>query len=191
MNYRGNHCGRDPFNSYWSRHIPLLTVFDVEQCHRLLKSRFNRSKTNAKLILSELDQWIKQQVATIPSQSRWLVTRHQSMDNYSKRYGFKTMNLIDSNNHSMSLRLRTLSSVLKQLNSGKVPVLFTEQKPPSRLLQNLSRQIRIPLISTPIIVDGLAPGGNTVSTSTRNTCIIVEALNGSCDRETGILLNKR
>ena len=63
--------------------------------------------------------------------------------------------------------------------------LFPEQKPASKLLRNLSRQGSIPISLDQIFVDGLMMKGNTISVAVHNTCIIVDSLGGSCDKESG------
>ena len=70
-------------------------------------------------------------------------------------------------------------------------VLFTEQKPPSKLLRNLSRQTSTPISRTQLFVDGLMPTGNTISVAVHNTCSIVNSLGGACNRKTGAEIENR
>ncbi len=144
-----------------------------------------------KLLLTDLDQWTKNQVSTVPIANRWIVSKHKAMGYFADRYGFETLSLLDTLGHSGSLRPHTISKVVNQLKKGNIPILFPEQKPPSKLLRNLSRQSSIPLASKPIYVDGLMPAGNAVSVAVHNTCTIVNSLAGSCNKKTGQLLESR
>ena len=92
---------------------------------------------------------------------------------------------------SSSLRPETISSVLNELKEDNVRALVPEQKPASKLLNNLSRQSSIPLAKDQIFVDGLRPRGNTISVAVHNTCTIVNSLGGSCDKESGIDLENK
>ncbi len=152
-----------------------------------LKERYKKVKS----VLTDLDQWTKDQVATVPIDNRWIVSKHKAMGSYADRYGFETLSLLDTLGHSGSLRPQTISKVINQLKKGNIPILFPEQKPPSKLLRNLSRQSSIPLASKPIYVDGLMPTGNTISVAVHNTCTIVDSLAGSCNKKTGQILESR
>ena len=86
---------------------------------------------------------------------------------------------------SSSLRPEKISSALEELKKDNVKVLFSEQKPVSKLIKNLSRQSSIPISSDQIYSDGLMMTGNTVSVAVHNTCTIVDSLGGSCDKKAG------
>ena len=78
-----------------------------------------------------------------------------------------------------------LSKVLNELKEENVKVIFKEQEPASKLVNNLSKQSSIPLSSNQIFVDGLMMEGNTITVAVHNTCTIVNELGGSCDETTG------
>ena len=103
----------------------------------------------------------------------------------------KTISLLDFLGHSSSLRPQTIARVVGELKKENVKVLFAEQKPPSKLLKNLSRQTSTPIARQQIYVDGLMPTGNTISVAVHNTCTIVNSLGGSCNKDTGIQLANR
>ena len=77
------------------------------------------------------------------------------------------------------------------MEQENIQVLFPEQEPPSKLIENLSVQAGLPLTAEPIYVDGLTPEGNTISTAVHNTCLIVDSLGGICDDEYGNSLSER
>ena len=113
------------------------------------------------------------------------------MEYFGDAFGIQTISLLDFIGHSSSLRPQNISSVLRVLKEGKVKVIFAEQKPPSKLLRNLSKQTSIPISSKQIYVDGLMPKGNTISVAVHNTCTIVNSLGGLCLKKEGKLLESR
>ncbi len=163
-----------------------ISFFDRE--NRKILSERSKSVDS---ILEDLDQWTQKQIATIPSNQRTIVSKHKAMEYYGDAFGLKTISLLDFLGHSSSLRPQTISRVLGELKEENVKVLFAEQKPPSKLLKNLSRQTSTPIAKQQIYVDGLMPTGNTVSVAVHNTCTIVNSLGGSCNKGTGNQLANR
>ena len=156
-------------------------------------SIFNRSDRNlinerfetVDSIIENLDSWIVKQVSTIPESNRIIVSKHNAMGYYGNAFGFETISLLDTLGESSSLRPEKISSALEELKKDNVKVLFSEQKPVSKLIKNLSRQSSIPISSDQIYSDGLMMTGNTISVAVHNTCTIVNSLGGTCDKERG------
>ena len=157
-----------------------ISLFDRET-KKVLKERTQSVNS----ILEDLDKWTQKQVATIPSNQRTIVSKHKAMEYYGDVFGLKVMSLLDVLGDSSSLRPKTIAKVITELKEDNVKVLFAEQKPPSKLLKNLSRQTSTPIASNQIYVDGLMPTGNTVSVAVHNTCTIVNSLGGECNEKEG------
>ena len=180
------HIWHDPHNiikmgNVISKNINKKISFFDRETKKVLKERTQSVNS----ILEDLDQWTQEQIATIPSDQRTMVSKHKAMEYYGDAFGLKTMSLLDFLGDSSSLRPQTISTVLAELKEENVKVLFAEQKPPSKLLRNLSRQTSTPIASNQIYVDGLMPTGNTVSVAVHNTCTIVNSLGGECDEQEG------
>ena len=180
------HIWHDPHNiinmgNVISKNINKKISFFDRETKKVLKERTQSVNS----ILEDLDQWTQVQIATIPSDQRTMVSKHKAMEYYGDAFGLKTMSLLDFLGDSSSLRPQTISTVLAELKEENVKVLFAEQKPPSKLLRNLSRQTSTPIASNQIYVDGLMPTGNTVSVAVHNTCTIVNSLGGECDEQEG------
>jgi zinc/manganese transport system substrate-binding protein len=137
-------------------------------------------------VLGQLDRWNRQQLATIPV--AWpLASGHRAFASLARAYGLQELPLIDSMSSSDNLRPQALQAVVKQLQQEQVPMLFSEQLPPSKALQRISALSGVPLSAEPLVADGLAPAGDDsasslVATLSANTCLIVNGLQGSCDR---------
>ena len=180
------HVWHDPHNiikmgNVISKNINKKISFFDRETKKVLKERTQSVNS----ILEDLDLWTQKQVATIPSNQRTIVSKHKAMEYYGDAFGLKTMSLLDVLGDSSSLRPETISTVISELKEENVNVLFAEQKPPSKLLKNLSRQTSTPIAKNQIFVDGLMLEGNTVSVAVHNTCTVVNSLGGECDEKEG------
>ena len=180
------HIWHDPHNiikmgNVISKNINKKISFFDRETKKVLKERTQSVNS----ILEDLDLWTQQQVATIPADQRTIVSKHKAMEYYGDAFGLKTLSLLDFVGDSSSLRPKTISTVISELKEKNVKVLFAEQKPPSKLLKNLSRQTSTPISKNQIYVDGLMLKGNTVSVAVHNTCTIVNSLGGECDQIEG------
>ena len=178
------HVWHDPHNIIKMGEVVSKSLKKDLPERKLRKAISNRFKTFDKT-LEDLDKWIVKQVSTIPSSNRVIVSKHKAMDYYGDAFGFETISLLDFLGHSSSLRPQNISKVLNELKEENVKVIFKEQEPASKLVNNLSKQSSIPLSSNQIFVDGLMMEGNTITVAVHNTCTIVNELGGSCDETTG------
>ena len=178
------HVWHDPHNIIKMGELVSKSLKKDVPERKLRKAISKRFKTFDKT-LEDLDKWIVKQVSTIPSSNRVIVSKHKAMDYYGDAFGFETISLLDFLGHSSSLRPQNISKVLNELKEENVKVIFKEQEPASKLVNNLSKQSLIPLSSNQIFVDGLMMEGNTITVAVHNTCTIVNELGGSCDETTG------
>ncbi len=186
------HIWHDPHNiikmgNVISKNINKKIGFFDRETKKVLKERTQAVNS----ILEDLDLWTQKQVATIPTDRRTIVSKHKAMEYYGDAFGLKTLSLLDFLGDSSSLRPETISTVIAELKEENVNVLFAEQKPPSKLLKNLSRQTSTPIARNQIFVDGLMLEGNTVSVAVHNTCTIVDSLGGECDETKGAELESK
>ena len=180
------HVWHDPANIIkMSKVISKNLKKDISIFNRKDRKSINERIDSTESLLSGLNEWILDQVTTIPEQDRVLVSKHKAMDYYGAAFGFETVSLLDFLGDSSSLRPENISSTLNMLKEENVKAIFPEQIPASKLLKNLSRQSSVPLASNQIFVDGLMMKGNTISVAVHNTCTIVDSLGGSCDIESG------
>ncbi len=180
------HVWHDPANIIkMSKVISKNLKKDISIFNRKDRKSINERIDSTESLLSGLNEWILDQVTTIPEQDRVLVSKHKAMDYYGAAFGFETVSLLDFLGDSSSLRPENISSTLNMLKEENVKAIFPEQIPASKLLKNLSRQSSVPFASNQIFVDGLMMKGNTISVAVHNTCTIVDSLGGSCDKESG------
>ena len=96
-----------------------------------------------------------------------------------RAYGLEELPVVDSASSSDRLRPAGLSQVVRELQRRRVASLFSQQDPPSRGLQQVSRLSGVPIAPQPLRAD--AGGEHLMATLTTNTCRIVESLKGRCD----------
>jgi len=87
-------------------------------------------KANAEILtkdLTELDAWIKQEVALIPTANRKLITDHQSMGYFTNRYGFEQAGLLLSSlTTNASPSALDLAQVEKVIKTQGIRTIFIE-----------------------------------------------------------------
>ena len=132
--------------------------------------------------LQALDRWNRAQFATIPG-ARVLASEHRAFSSLARAYQLEELPVVDSTSSSDRLRPAGLSQVMEQLQRRRVASLFSQQAPPSRSLEQVSRLSGVPIAPQPLRAD--AGGDNLMATLTANTCRIVEQLKGRCDRAGG------
>ena len=81
---------------------------------------------------------------------------------------------------SDALRPQALANAVSTLQAKGVRSLFAEQTPHPKSLARISSLSGVPIATQALRAD--SGGVNLMSTLTANTCLIVEALGGRCDR---------
>ncbi|MBW4668090.1 MAG: zinc ABC transporter substrate-binding protein [Cyanomargarita calcarea GSE-NOS-MK-12-04C] len=139
---------------------------------------------NAKAITSELTQidgWIKSQIATIPSSSRTLVTTHDALGYYSKAYGIPVAALEGISTEEKPTAARVKETV-KIVEKAKVPTIFAEVTINPKLIETVAKEAKVKVSDREIFADGLGEAGSEGDTYQKmlkaNTKSIVEGLGG-------------
>lgn len=182
-------------------HDPALAALMVQQVAAQLVSvapaqrqAIETRATALQTALADLDRWNRLQLATISAgpdgQRPPLALAHRALGAFSAAYGLRELPLVDRDSNSASLRPAAFASVVAELHQNQVPSLFREPGPPARSLQRISLLSGVPIAPTPLVVDGLAMGGegqslSLMATLVANTCAIAEGLKGRCDRPSG------
>jgi manganese/iron transport system substrate-binding protein len=138
--------------------------------------------------LSEIDGWIKTQVATIPEANRKLVTTHEALGYYADAYGFELEGAIEGISTEEKPSAARLTELVDQLKAAEVPAIFVETTTAPKQLETVAREANIKIAEQPLFIEG--PGGEGTPAPTyqamliENTCTIVDELGGKCDRAT-------
>ena len=189
--YRGNdpHVWHDPANSaamtsaIANRLSPLLSG-DV-------RVAFASRAANAQSVLTDLGTWVSVQFAKLPVQQRVLVTDHQTYSHLANRYNLEEIPMLDSYTTGGALRPSSLNAITKAVRESGARVIFSSYLPANKSLRRISKRSGLPIASTPLYGEGIAPGETAVSTATKNICTILKGQGASCDEASANVLVRR
>lgn len=108
--------------------------------------------------LGALDAEIRAAVARIPPARRKLVTGHESMGYFARRYGLQLVGaVVPSLSSQAESSAASLGALQALIAANHVPVLFTEVGTPARVVDALAREARVrcvPLTTHAVPADG-------------------------------------
>ncbi|MDP7327173.1 MAG: zinc ABC transporter substrate-binding protein [Prochlorococcaceae cyanobacterium ETNP7_MAG_30] len=133
-------------------------------------------------VLNAVGDWGTKQFATIPENQRVLVSEHQAFSHLTNRYGLRQITMLDSFTTGGLLRPSSLRTITAEVQGSGAQALFPESLPVSKTLRRISRSTGLPVYSSPLFADGLAPNRSTVGTATLNICTVVKGQGGQCDQ---------
>ncbi|PJF42473.1 MAG: hypothetical protein CUN50_03925 [Candidatus Thermofonsia Clade 1 bacterium] len=138
-----------------------------------------RSNANAYLAeLSELDRFVREQIAQIPEASRILVTPHNSFNYFAERYGFKTLSPLGVTTANADPGAGALAELIEEIKALGVKAVFPDNTGSPRLMELIAREANVKLGKT-LIADALSAEGDTATYIGKvryNVTAIVEAL---------------
>ena len=143
----------------------------------------NTRTATTKSVLKDLSNWTSSQLRLIPTKHRVLVTQHRAFSHLTTRFKLREIPVIDAFATGGSLRPSSLSKIVSEIQKSGSRVLFTESLPINKTLRRISRASGVPVSNSPLVPDGLAPGGlSTVETATSNICVIAKGQGSTCDQ---------
>lgn len=178
----GEHSGTDPH--VWTD--PSLVAGWVEKITAALseKDPANAAAYQANAAaylkqLSELDGWIKDQVAQIPPESRKLVTDHETFEYFARRYGFETVGAVIPSFSTLAEPSAQELAVLEDTIRGLgVNAIFVDQSVNPALSERVGQDTGVQLV--PVFSGSLSGPGGEASTyldfMRYNTTAMVNAL---------------
>lgn len=132
--------------------------------------------------LSQVDAWIKTQVATIPPNSRKLVTTHDALGYYAKAYGIPVEGALGGISTAEKPTASRVAELVQIIQKAKVPTIFAERTLNPKLIETVAKEAKVKLSEQELFVDGLGEPGSIGETYTKmlvaNTEAIVKGLGG-------------
>lgn len=132
--------------------------------------------------VSQIDTWIKSQIATIPPESRKLVTTHDALGYYSKAYDIPIQGALEGVSTDEKPTAAKLKDLVKEIERAKVPTIFAELSINPQLIQTVAKEAKVQLSDRELYTDGLGEPGSPAETYQKmllsNTQAIVEGLGG-------------
>jgi len=127
--------------------------------------------------LDDLDQWIQQQVGTLPPERRKLVTFHDAFPYFAARYGFQLVGVVTPS-PGQEPSAGELAALVQQVRAAQVPAVFSEAQFSPRLIQTLADEAGVTRVVTDLYNDSLGepPVDTYVGMMRYNVERIVQAL---------------
>lgn len=141
-------------------------------------------KNAAELIaeLERLDVWITQQIASIPSDRRRLVTTHDAFQYYARAYGLEVTGTLIGISTEEQPSAQTVKNLAESIKQSRVPAIFAETTINPALIATVAEEAGVKIASRELYSDSLGPAGSEgdsyVKMLAANTKAIVEALGG-------------
>jgi len=142
------------------------------------------SKNSTKLVneLTQVDSWIKTQIATIPPNFRKLVTTHDAFGYYVKAYGIPVETALGGISTEEQPTPKRIAELVKIIRNAKVPTIFAETTINPKLINAVAREAKVKVAERKLYADGLGEKGSDGETYTgmliANTRAIVQGLGG-------------
>jgi manganese/iron transport system substrate-binding protein len=132
--------------------------------------------------LTQIDGWIKSQIATIPEASRKLVTTHDALGYYSKTYGIPVEGALEGISTEEKPTANRIKELVKTIKDDQVPTIFPELTINPKLIEAVAKEANVKVSDRELYADGLGEAGSEGDTYQKmlaaNTKTIVEGLGG-------------
>ncbi len=144
--------------------------------------RYAKNATALRDRLTKIDSWIKRVIATIPPESRKLVTTHDALTYYGDAYGLPIEGALQGLSTDEKPTATRIKALVDRIKASKVPTIFAEVTANPKLIETVSKEANVKLSSKSLFADGLGEQGSGAETYEKmlvaNTNAIVEGLGG-------------
>jgi manganese/iron transport system substrate-binding protein len=141
--------------------------------------------TNTKKVtdeLSQLNTWIKSEIATIPASQQKLVTTHDAFGYYSKEYAIPVLGALQGISTDEKPTPTRVAELVKAIQAAGVPTIFAEATVNPKLIEAVAKEANVKVADQDLLADGLGEQGSIGDTYQKffiaNTKTIVEGLGG-------------
>ena len=118
--------------------------------------------------LQALDAWVKEQVVSIPVDKRKLVTNHDALGYFARRYGFRIIGAVipSATTEAADPSAKETADLLNIIKSNGVRAIFSENMANPKLAQTLSQEAGV-VVGPELYTDALGPVGSEGETYLR------------------------
>ena len=111
--------------------------------------------------LDELDRYIAAQVRTLPPERRVLLTSHDSLGYFARRYGFRVLgaSLTSVSTEAGDPSARKIAAVIQEIRQAGVPAIFTENMENPKLMEQIAAEAGV-RVDTSLYTDALGAKGS-------------------------------
>lgn len=129
--------------------------------------------------LKDLDAWIVEQVNQIPLERRLLVTNHEALGYFAKRYGFEiTGSVIPSFSSNAAPSAKEMANLIDEIKKFNVPAIFLDTAENDTIAKQVADETNVMIIGDlhlESLTEG-APAGTYIDMMKYNVSRIVEVL---------------
>ncbi|USR93101.1 zinc ABC transporter substrate-binding protein [Phormidium yuhuli AB48] len=134
--------------------------------------------------LEKLDEWVREQIATIPEENRLLVTTHDAFQYFANAYGLEVLGTLIGISTEEQPSAQTLRQLVDEVRESGVPVIFAETTINPQLINTVAEEAGVELAERELFSDSIgAPGSDGdsyIRAIASNTCTITDGLGGRC-----------
>ncbi|MBD2097606.1 metal ABC transporter substrate-binding protein [Trichocoleus sp. FACHB-591] len=146
------------------------------------RDRFTQNAAQLTAQLEELDQWITQQIQTIPPEKRRLVTTHDAFQYYARAYNLDIIGTLIGISTEEQPSAQTVQRLVESVKSAQVPAIFAETTINPALIKTVAQEAGVQLAPRSLYSDSIGAAGSDgdsyIKMMVVNTQTIVEALGG-------------
>jgi manganese/iron transport system substrate-binding protein len=132
--------------------------------------------------LTQIDSWIKTQIATIPQTQRKIVTTHDALGYYADAYDIPVEGALEGLSTDEKPTATQVKSLVDTVKETKVPTIFAETVVNPRLIETVAKDAKVKVSERELFSDSLGEPGSEGDTYAKmliaNTQTIVEGLGG-------------
>ena len=133
--------------------------------------------------LEQLHQWIQAQIATIPPETRRLVTTHDAFQYYAQAYGLEITGTLIGISTEEQPSAQTVTRLVEEIRRTQVPAIFAETTINPQLIRTVAEEAQVQLAPQELYSDSIgapgSPGDSYINMMISNTRAVVEALGGT------------
>jgi ABC-type Zn uptake system ZnuABC Zn-binding protein ZnuA len=129
--------------------------------------------------LRELDNWIREQVDSIPVERRLLVTNHDSLWYFAERYGFTVIGtVVEGTSSNAAPSAQQMAALIDQIKAAGAPAVFLDATESSTMAEQVASDTDVKVVTDLYLgslTDG-SPAGTYLDMMRYDVTQIVEAL---------------
>ena len=146
------------------------------------KEKFTQNATKLTSSLKKLDTWVTQQIQTIPTEKRKLVTTHDAFQYYGNAYNIPIAGTLIGISTEEQPSAQTVQKLVDSIKKTGVSAIFAETTINPALITTVAQEAGIKLAPRQLFSDSIGAKGSEGDTYIKmiqaNTQTIVEALGG-------------
>ena len=144
--------GTTPDPHIWMDPLNMIVVTDnvVDHLSRIDKAdaaKFRSRGEDYKKQLRELDKWAQERLAKVPPAHRKLVTTHDAMGYFARRYNFQVLGtVIPGPDADAETSAQQLAALIQKIKGAKVPAIFAETSVNPKWIEQVAGETNVKVV---------------------------------------------